>query len=64
MAQGALVPGDEPARERIYPPLSTLALDRLLDGLTTEATSFRQIEGRLAAGYLMEAPIPKQPMPT
>jgi mannosyl-3-phosphoglycerate synthase len=64
VAQGALAPGEEPARERTYPPLSLLALDRLLDGLTTEATSFRQIEGRLAAGFLMDPPIPRLPMPT
>jgi mannosyl-3-phosphoglycerate synthase len=59
VAQGALAVGEEPPRERTYPPLSTLALDRLLDGLTTEATSFRQIEGRLAAGVLMDPPIPR-----
>jgi len=63
-AQGALAPGEEPAHERTYPPLSMLALDRLLDGLTTEATSFRQVEGRLAAGVLMDPPIPRAPIVT
>jgi mannosyl-3-phosphoglycerate synthase len=60
-AQGGLAPGLEPARERIYPPLSTLALDRLLDGMIAEAGSFRQVEGRLAAGVRMDPPIPRVP---
>jgi mannosyl-3-phosphoglycerate synthase len=44
--QGALAPGAEPPHERIYPPLSTLEFDRLMDGLASEAGSFRRFDGR------------------
>src|SRR6185503_13052976 len=40
VTQGALLPGDEPPRERFYPPVGTLALDRLYDVLTTESETF------------------------
>jgi mannosyl-3-phosphoglycerate synthase len=40
--QGSLVPGDEPPRERIYPAVGTLALDRLCDVVLAEAHSLRQ----------------------
>ncbi|MGH3678782.1 MAG: mannosyl-3-phosphoglycerate synthase [Natronosporangium sp.] len=43
VSQGELAPGVEPPRERIYPPVGTLALDRLHDVVTTEAHSLRQI---------------------
>lgn len=44
IAQGALEPGQEPPRERIYPPVGTLALDLMYDALSAEATSFRRLE--------------------
>lgn len=43
VGQGELAPGAEPPRERIYPPVDALALDRLYDALTTEVHSLRQI---------------------
>lgn len=43
VGQGVLSPGEEPPRERIYPPVGALALDRLCDMLTTEAHSLRQL---------------------
>jgi mannosyl-3-phosphoglycerate synthase len=45
--QGALEPGQEPARERIYPPVGTLERDRLYDGLNVEASSFHQFGQRI-----------------
>ncbi|NUO59417.1 MAG: mannosyl-3-phosphoglycerate synthase [Hamadaea sp.] len=47
--QGALEPGQEPPRERVYPPVGTLALDRLYDVLAGEATSFRQFGHKVTA---------------
>jgi mannosyl-3-phosphoglycerate synthase len=41
--QGELAPGEEPPKERIYPPVGSLALDRFHDMLTTEAHSLREI---------------------
>jgi mannosyl-3-phosphoglycerate synthase len=41
--QGELAPGGAPPKERIYPPVGTLALDRFHDMLTTEAHSLREI---------------------
>jgi mannosyl-3-phosphoglycerate synthase len=55
--QGALEPGLLPPRERVYPPLSSLALERVLDVLITEAESFRQVERRFPAGVRLETPI-------
>nr|MDT0663035.1 mannosyl-3-phosphoglycerate synthase [Micromonospora sp. DSM 115978] len=43
IAQGALAPGEEPPRERIYPPVGSLAMDLLRDALEVEATTFRQV---------------------
>ncbi|QSB13607.1 mannosyl-3-phosphoglycerate synthase [Natronosporangium hydrolyticum] len=43
LAHRAIGEGDEPPRERIYPPVGTLALDRFCDMLTTEAHSLRQV---------------------
>jgi mannosyl-3-phosphoglycerate synthase len=48
VSQGALEPGQEPPRERVYPPVGTLALDLLYDALDAEAPSFRQLAGRPA----------------
>jgi mannosyl-3-phosphoglycerate synthase len=62
-AQGALTAGAEPPRERIYPPLSSLALDRFLDTALAEAESFRQIEAHLSEGVRLEPPI-RRPLPS
>jgi mannosyl-3-phosphoglycerate synthase len=48
VSQGVLEPGQEPPRERLYPPVGTLALDLLYDVLDAEATSFRELDGRPA----------------
>jgi mannosyl-3-phosphoglycerate synthase len=52
IAQGALAPGEEPPRERIYPPVGSLAMDLFRDALEAEATTFRQ----LGASALVERP--------
>ena len=57
IAQGALAPGTVPPRERVYPSLSSLALDRVLDVLSAEAETFRQIERRFPAGIRLDPPI-------
>jgi mannosyl-3-phosphoglycerate synthase len=44
VADGALAPGEEPPRERFYPPVGLLALDRLYDVLSAEGESFRPID--------------------
>lgn len=41
VSQGELAPGEEPPKERIYPPVGSLALDRFHDVLTAEAHSLR-----------------------
>ncbi len=56
-AQGALAPAAEPPRERVYPPVGALALDQLLDVLTSEARTFRQIERCLPEGLRTDPPI-------
>ena len=61
-AQGALEPGAEPPRERIYPPVGSLALDQMLDVLTSEARTFRQIERNLPEGMRTDPPIRRAPM--
>jgi len=43
VAEGALAPGAEPPRERIYPPVGSLELDLLRDGLDTEADTLCKI---------------------
>jgi mannosyl-3-phosphoglycerate synthase len=63
VAQGALQPGQEPPRERVYPPVGTLALDLLYDALDTEAQSFRQFDGRAAAGLSPAPPIERAAIP-
>ncbi len=40
--QGDLRPGEEPPRERVYPAVGTLALDRFRDVLLAESTSLRR----------------------
>jgi mannosyl-3-phosphoglycerate synthase len=49
--------GDTPPVERIYPPVASLALDRLYDGITTEAETFRQIVQRLPARVRTVTPL-------
>jgi mannosyl-3-phosphoglycerate synthase len=61
--QGALLPDAEPPRERIYPPVGTLALDRMLDVLTSEARTFRQIDRCLPDGWRTDSAIRRIPEP-
>jgi mannosyl-3-phosphoglycerate synthase len=56
-AQGALAPDAEPPRERVYPPVGALALDQMLDVLTSEARTFRQIDRSLPEGVRTDPPI-------
>ena len=63
IAQGALEPGQEPPRERVYPPVGSLDLDLLYDGLDAEALSFRQLDGRAAAGLSPNPPIDRSAIP-
>jgi mannosyl-3-phosphoglycerate synthase len=63
VAQGALEVGQEPPRERIYPPVGGLDLDLLYDGLDAEALSFRQLDGRAAAGLSASPPIDRNTIP-
>ena len=62
--QGALGIGQEPPRERVYPPVGTLDLDLLYDALDAEALSFRQPDGRVAAGLSAAPPIDRNAIPT
>jgi mannosyl-3-phosphoglycerate synthase len=62
-AQGALGPDAEPPRERIYPPVGSLAMDRLYDVMVTEARTFRQVERRLPAGVRREPAIQRNNVP-
>ncbi|GAA0539321.1 mannosyl-3-phosphoglycerate synthase [Paractinoplanes ferrugineus] len=61
--QGALGPGQEPPRERIYPPVGTLDLDLLYDALDAEALSFRQPDGLAAAGMPASPPVDRARIP-
>jgi mannosyl-3-phosphoglycerate synthase len=63
VAQGVLEPGQEPPRERVYPPVGTLALDLLYDALQTESQSFREFDGRAAAGLPPAPPIDRSKIP-
>jgi mannosyl-3-phosphoglycerate synthase len=63
VAQGALEAGQEPPRERIYPPVGTLALDLLYDALDAEAQSFRQLDGRASAGLPAAPSIERDKIP-
>ncbi len=49
--------GHSPPAERIYPPVASLALDRLYDGITAEAESFRQVVQRLPARVRTVTPL-------
>jgi len=61
--QGTLGPGQEPPRERVYPPVGTLDLDLLYDALDAEALSFRQPDGLAAAGLAPSPPIDRAAIP-
>jgi len=63
VSQGALTVGQEPPRERIYPPVGSLDLDLLYDALDAEALSFRQPDGRDAAGLSPAPPIDRNAIP-
>jgi mannosyl-3-phosphoglycerate synthase len=56
-ANGGLDAAGLPPTERIYPPVGTLALDRLFDGLTAESGSFRRIEMQLPVGIRTVTPL-------
>jgi mannosyl-3-phosphoglycerate synthase len=58
VAQGALQIGQEPPRERTYPPVETLALDLLYDALDAEAQSFRQLDGLVSEPPIVRERIP------
>lgn len=64
VSQGDLAPGEEPPRERIYPPVGTLALDRFCDVLTTEAHSLRQIVPDDPSGTVVEPQLSRWPRAT
>lgn len=49
--------GQSPPMERIYPPVATLALDRLYDGITCEAESFHQVVQRLPSRVRTVTPL-------
>ncbi|GIF18676.1 mannosyl-3-phosphoglycerate synthase [Paractinoplanes tereljensis] len=61
--QGALGPGQEPPRERVYPPVGTLDLDLLYDALDAEALSFRQPDGLASTGLKPAPPIDRAAIP-
>jgi len=61
--QGSLGIGQEPPRERVYPPVGTLDLDLLYDALDAEALSFRQPDGRAATGLSALPPIERSAIP-
>jgi hypothetical protein len=63
VTQGALGVGEEPPRERTYPPVGTLDLDLLYDALHAEALSFRQPDGQAGAGLTPEPPVVRAAIP-
>jgi mannosyl-3-phosphoglycerate synthase len=63
VSQGVLEVGQEPPRERVYPPVGTLTLDLLYDALQAEAQSFREFDGRAAAGLTPAPPIDRNKIP-
>ncbi len=63
VSQGALEVGQEPPRERVYPPVGSLDLELLYDGLDAEATTFRQFDGSEAAGLPPFPPIARHTIP-
>jgi mannosyl-3-phosphoglycerate synthase len=63
VSQGALTTGQEPPKERVYPPVGTLDLDLLYDALDAEALSFRQPDGLASSGLAPEPPIDRNTIP-
>jgi mannosyl-3-phosphoglycerate synthase len=63
VSQGVLTPGQEPPRERVYPPVGTLDLDLLYDALDAEALSFRQPDGRASIGLAPAPPVVRTTIP-
>jgi mannosyl-3-phosphoglycerate synthase len=63
VSQGALTVGQEPPRERVYPPVGSLDLDLLYDALDAEALSFRQPDGRAVSGLSPAPPIDRDAIP-
>jgi mannosyl-3-phosphoglycerate synthase len=63
VAEGLLRPGEEPPRERIYPPVGSMDLDVFLDTLTAEAATFQQVERHLSARTQVESPILREQRP-
>lgn len=63
VSQGALETGQEPPRERVYPPVGSLDLELLYDGLDAEALTFRQFDGRAQAGLPPFPPISREAIP-
>jgi len=61
--EGVLAPGQEPPRARIYPPVGSLALDRLFDVLTAEATTFHQVERVRPTVVALDRPILRTQVP-
>jgi mannosyl-3-phosphoglycerate synthase len=61
--QGSLEVGQEPPRERTYPPVGTLDLDLLYDALDAEALSFRQPDGLASAGLPPSPPVDRAAIP-
>jgi mannosyl-3-phosphoglycerate synthase len=57
VGHGELLPGEEPPRERIYPPVGTLALDRFRDLLTTETHSLRRFATDRASEPVVARPV-------
>jgi mannosyl-3-phosphoglycerate synthase len=57
VAEGAIEQGGQPPTERIYPPLTTMALDIFYDELVAEALSFRQVMHRLPVTVRTVSPI-------
>ncbi|WP_082772322.1 mannosyl-3-phosphoglycerate synthase [Actinoplanes sp. TFC3] len=63
ISQGALQAGQEPPKERVYPPVASLDLELLYDGLDAEALSFRQFDGRASNGLPPAPPIERRAIP-
>jgi mannosyl-3-phosphoglycerate synthase len=61
--QGELGPGQEPPRERVYPPVGTLDLDLLFDVLDAEARSFQRLDGQAEVGPAPESQVVRPAIP-
>jgi mannosyl-3-phosphoglycerate synthase len=61
--EGTIGIEEEPPPERVYPPVAAMDLDRLLDVLGTEASTFCQVERRRPTAIQVEPPIPRRTEP-